>query len=391
MHPRHQTFWQFSSGHIAALWRRTAIWDPLVEPRMGFPGIAFGGDSHGMHLLVMQHGIFLSINGDFIWVNGIFHDISWPLKFFRNWCRSGESETFETETLSSLCEDDTDPWRLAHCGAHFVHRWIRRRAPQQNTGGLSDMFRLAACNESTSQAAFSDTFQHLKWRWMKMETRYAPCRLGIPIDPNELRSGHAWLRCIAFSTEVPGNFFVAKPSWESVDSEDGMIGWALGNPWLEVADGLIEIGSICLAAGLDWRNHLDAAVKHVWCFDGDFFSVKVVRQTGKWIQMLVHRIKFAEPAANILVYTLQVASHRIELAFENSQLKHGGRAMPLLSIFDLDFFLSRSYQAHLCLSPFMPCWKPTRGWQWYWLHRIQGHSHHFTSYNPIFKCLQLSG
>jgi len=98
---------------------------------------------------------------------------------------------------------------------------------------------------------------------MKMETRYAPCRLGIPIDPNELRSGHAWLRCIAFSTEVPGNFFVAKPSWESVDSEDGMIGWALGNPWLEVADGLIEIGSICLAAGLDWRNHLDAAVKHV--------------------------------------------------------------------------------------------------------------------------------
>lgn len=77
--------------------------------------------------------------------------------------------------------------------------------------------------------------------------------------------------------------------------------------------------------------------------------------------------------------SLQVASHRIELAFENSQLKHGGRAMPLLSIFDLDFFLSRSYQAHLCLSPFMPCWKPTRGWQWYWLHRRQGHSHHFTS------------
>ena len=76
--------------------------------------------------------------------------------------------------------------------------------------------------------------------------------------------------------------------------------------------------------------------------------------------------------------SLQVASHRIELAdhcFENSQLKHGGRAMPLLSIFDLDFFLSHPYQAHLCLSPLMPCWKPTRGWQWYWLYRRQGHSH----------------
>ena len=137
--------------------------------------------------------------------------------------------------------------------------------------------------------------------------------IGIPIDP-KLRSGHAWLRCIALSSEVPFiNFFVAIRRI-SVDSEDGIwwddIAWALGNPWLEVADGLIEIGSICLAAGLDWRNMAKpsglAAVKHVWCFHGDFFSVKVLRQTGKWMQMLVHRIKFAEPAANILVYTLRV-------------------------------------------------------------------------------------
>ena len=132
---------------------------------------------------------------------------------------------------------------------------------------------LTSSLESTSQAACFNTFQHLPLKWTWKHVKHVT---GFPWIQHELRSQRARLGCIAFSTEVPGNFFsrgicgfwghLDGPNRMTMDDPTIFSGFshrALGNLWLEVADGLIEISSICLA-GLPGLAQL--AADDGWCF-----------------------------------------------------------------------------------------------------------------------------